>query len=300
MIEEATAPEATGQVAGAAPVSEGQAPATEALTTDTTPVVSETPTAWYAGATDETVGYIQNKGWTENALSAVESYQALEKFQGASEHELMRFPKDPAAEGAMDDIYTRMGRPDTADKYTVELPEGVQMDESRLGAITTAAHKHGVSQEALQAIALAEAEHGATAMAARAEEIATQQEIEYKNLQQEWGANHAEREELARRGLRDVLPEGTDKVALSTAIEEAIGTANTLKLFANVGQGRREDSIHDSSGDKPFGYTKEQASSDKSTLMAELKGDKERLSLYNKGVGDDINKMKRFNEILSS
>ena len=84
MTEEA-APEAIGQVEESAPVSEGQA-----------------ETTWYTGANDETVGYIQNKGWNDDPMKAVTSYQELEKFRGASEDQLIMFPKDVEAEGAFE------------------------------------------------------------------------------------------------------------------------------------------------------------------------------------------------------
>jgi len=174
-----------------APIETGQA--------DPAPVESGQATTWYTGANDETVGYIQNKGWSDDPLKAITSYQELEKFRGASEDELMKFPKDIGEDGVLDDIYTRLGKPETHDKYTVELPEGVQIDDNRLNAAREAAHKEGLSQKQFEAMAQFDAEYGSKAMLAMNEENAKQQEVEYQNLQKEWGSNAAEREELARR-----------------------------------------------------------------------------------------------------
>lgn len=280
------APAAEGQ-AVAAPEAQGQA--TQQPTTNN-PV-------WYDKAPDEVKGYIQNKGW-DDPIKAVNSYQELEKFRGASEKELLRLPKDPNAEGAFDEIYNRLGRPEAPDKYALDLGQDVQIDDVRLNSFREIAHKAGITQKQFEALAKADAEF----MTAATKEYETarvqKMEGEYQALIKEWGANASEREELARRGLLAILPQGGDKKELAAAIESAIGTAMTLKLFANVGDKiAREDRIPDSAGDRPFGYTREQALADKKALMSELKADNERLANYNKGIGPDYDKMQRILKI---
>ena len=285
-----TAPEAAeGQATDVAPeAQEGQA---------TTPETNETP--WYETADDETKGYIQNKGW-DDPLKAINAYKELEKFRGANENELLKLPKDAEAEGAFDEIYDKLGRPESADKYEIDLPEGIPVDEARLGAAKELAHKLGLNNAQLQALAEQDAQYMAQAMEAMETERAATQEAEYQALVKEWGSNANEREELARRGLKAMLPEGGDKEALSAAIEDAIGTAATLKLFANVGDKiGREAPINDGDNTRPFGYTSEQAAADRKTLMDEIKGDKERLDNYNKGIGPDVDKMQRLNKIIA-
>lgn len=273
------APEAAGQAE--APVSEGQA-------------------VWYESAPDEVKGYIQNKGW-DDPFKAVSSYQELEKFRGANENELLRLPKDPDAEGAYDAIYTKLGRPDSVDGYEINIPENVTVDDARLNGAKELAHKLGLNQKQLQGIIDFDSQYYSQAQAQYEEQVAQQQEAEYNALRREWGSNADEREELSRRGLRSILPEGMDKESTLTKIEDAIGTAAMLKLFANVGDKMaREDRIHEAGNERPFGYTKEQASADKKALMSELSADEKRLSAYNQGKGADYDKMRRLNEIIAS
>ena len=287
-MTEATAPADTGE-ALTAPVETGQA------SDDTS-----TQTNWYDSAPDEVKGYIQNKGW-DDPVKAVTSYQELEKFRGASEDQLLKLPKDMAEEGALDTIYDRLGRPESADKYDVQFPEGLEVDSNRLSAYQEAAYNIGLSQKQFEALATIDAEYMSQASAAYAQERAAKQEAEYAALQKEWGGNAQEREELSRRGLRALLPDGADKDSLVSQIEDAIGTAATLKLFANAGEKlAREDKIHESGDDRPFGYTREQAVSDRRALMSELSADSKRLDNYNKGKGPDFDKMKRINKIISS
>lgn len=274
-----TAPAVEGQ--GEAPQGEGQ--------------------AWYQNEsfTPELQGYIQNKGW-DDPLKAVTSYQELEKYRGANEDELLRLPKDPEAEGAWDDIYSKLGRPESADNYSVELPEGITIDEGRLGVYRDVAYKNGISQAQFEALAKADVEYQQSAYAEAMKELQAKQDADYESLRREWGKDADEREELSRRGLRAILPEGMDSGETISAIEQAIGTAATLKLFANVGDKlAREDALPDTSGDRPFGYTKEQAMADKQALMSELKGDSKRLAVYNEGKGSDFDKMKRLNRYIA-
>lgn len=282
-MSEETAPAEDGQAAEAAPAEEGQA----------------TETTWYEGANDETIGYLQNKGWDKDPLKAISSYQELEKFNGADADHLMKIPKDMAEDGALDSIYDRLGRPEAADKYTLDLGD-IQVDQTRMSMASEVAHKAGLNNAQFEALAKADAEYTAAAQETYNKEVAQQQEIEYQTLQKEWGPKAAEREELARRGLRSMLPQGVDKDSLTAKIEDAIGTANTLRLFANVGEKMsKEDVIHDSEGTHRFGYTKEQATADRVILMDELAGDIERRNIYNSNKGPDVAKMKRLNEMIS-
>ncbi|MEE9540671.1 MAG: hypothetical protein V3V85_04160 [Candidatus Thorarchaeota archaeon] len=285
-----TAPQLEEGQASAAPESnEGQA-----TQTPETPVPVDK--FWYDGANDETVGYIQNKGWTDSPMKALEAYQNLEKFHGVPADKIIKIPGEGES---MDAVYDKLGRPEAADKYEIALPEGVSLDTNRMKAMSETAHKMGLNNAQLQALAEVDATYMASAVAAHNEELALKQEAEYGDLKKEWGVNSAEREELGRRFLRDNLPQGVDKDALVSKIEEAVGTAVTLKLFANAGNAHREDNVPDSSGDRPFGYTREQAAADRKTLMSEMQGDPSRLDSYNKGIGPDIEKMKSLNKVIA-
>lgn len=285
-MEPQEAPAAEGQVADTAtPEAQGQAESEAAQS------------VWYDSAPDEIKGYIQNKGW-DDPIKAVTSYQELEKFRGASEDQLIKLPKDMNEEGALDAIYDRLGRPESPDKYELNI-EGADVDKDRLGFYAQIAHKAGITQQQFEQIAKADMEYWNSAMEKSQKQVQQKQEAEYKELMNEWGSNAAEREELSRRGLRSVLPDGVNADEVISKIEDAIGTAATLKLFANVGDKiSREDKIHDSGGDKPFGYTREQAIADKKSLMDEIKADPKRLNNYNQGIGPDVDKLQKLQKLI--
>lgn len=270
------APEANGQAQ--APEAQGQAP-------------------WYAveGVTDELKGYVQNKGW-DNPLKALTAYQNLEKYHGVPAEQIIKLPKDGEP---MDAVYNRLGRPESADKYDIKLPEGSQVDDNRLNSFKDIAHKVGLSQTQVNALAEFDVGYMSQIMEASQTQKIEQQKVEETELRREWGNAFEERSELGRRAIRTFAPDGVDKGEFLSKIEDAIGTKMMLKMFSNIGERIGEAKIIDGSGDRPFGYTPEQAKSDRQSLMNEIKGDKTRLDNYNKGVGSDLEKMNRLNKIIS-
>lgn len=277
-METQEAPTDAGQ-ATEAPADTGQATQTEAP-------------LWFDGAPDEIKGYIQNKGW-DDPIKAVTSYQELEKFRGANEKELIKIPKEGES---WDEVYTRLGRPETPEGYNFEFPEGMQVDEGRLGAFTAKAHELGLNQKQAMELIIADSEFSQAALVEMQEQMVQKSEAELAQLEKDWGKDaFAERAEMSRRLIRSSLPEGMDADSTLTAIEDAIGSANMIKFFSNIAEksGGREDRIPEGDGDRPFGYTKEQAVADKAALASEIQADPKRLENYNKGIGPDYQKMQK-------
>lgn len=107
------------------------------------------PAGWMDGLPEDARGYVENKGWKE-PTDVLASYQNLEKLRGVPEDRLLRLPDDPSAEGAMDDVYNKLGRPETPDKYTRALSEGFNDDVFK--DIAAEAHKMGVTDSQFQAL----------------------------------------------------------------------------------------------------------------------------------------------------
>lgn len=116
-----------------APVDAGQAP----------------PSVWTDGFSDEMKGYVETKGFADAGALAT-SYQNLEKLRGVPEDQLLRWPDDPAAAGAMDPVYTKMGRPETAAEYTNTLGDG--FDGGVFAAAAERAHQLGLGDGQFQGL----------------------------------------------------------------------------------------------------------------------------------------------------
>lgn len=279
---EETAPAAEGQAAEAAPEAQGQATESQ-------------KTFWYDTAPDELKGYIQNKGW-DDPVKAANSYRELEKFQGASPEQLIKLPKDGES---MDEVYDRLGRPKSPGDYELQLPEDNNLDEGFLGKIQEAAHIKGINSEQLNELVGTYIEYSTQVQQEQEQALMQQQTAELEQLKGEWGNAFDERAELGRRFVASNLPEGVDKASTLDAIEKAIGTATMLKMFANSGSNLKESKLPDDTGDKPFGYSREQALSEKKEFMQTIQADPDRLANYNKGIGPDIDKLKRLNKIVA-
>lgn len=271
-----TAPEGKGQVDNSTPDAEGQA-------------------TWYESANDEVKGYIQNKGW-DDPLKAVSSYQELEKYRGASEDQLIKLPKDGES---YDAVYDRLGRPESADKYDFTPAEDTSVDQGRLDTFKGIAHSAGLNNAQFEKVVSEISKYESSTIAQIQEAKTQEQTTQLEALKKEWGEGFEERAELGRRFVRKNLPEGLDRDQTLNAIEDAIGTAAMLKLFANSGAGTGEDKLPKADSDRPYGYTREQAIADKKALMSELKSSPERLQNYNSATGPDYDKMQRLNKMLA-
>lgn len=259
--------------------------------------------AWYDGLgfKDEDVGYIQNKAWKAPG-DVVNAYKNLEKFHGVPAEQIIKLPKDFADEKAMGDVYNRLGRPESADKYDYTAPEGVQVSEERMKWAKETAHKLGLNKSQFAALTNATLEYEGGLIKGMENELALKSETQMNDLKKEWGAAFDERKVLGQRAVRTFLPgDGEAKEAMLGAIEGAIGSAAMLKLFANIGERLGEDQIISSNGDRPFGYTPQQAMADKQSLMAELSdpANRSRLDAYNNGAGKDYDKMQQLLKIIA-
>ena len=263
--------------------------------------------AWYdvEGITDEQKGFLETKGWTDKPLELVKGYQELEKFRGVSADKLLTLPEDMTAEGAMSEIYDRLGRPENEESYEAfKVPEGAAaVDEGRMAFANKMAYGMGLNQAQRDAMVSATMEYETALAVEQQKTVELEQTAQLNEVKAEWKGQYAEREELGRRAVRAILPDGVDKGKALTAIEEALGTAVFLKMFANAGEHMGEDKITDSGeGGQKFGFSPEQAAHEKKELMDLLKsGSKEaqeRVRVYNTGKGADFERITTLNKLI--
>lgn len=276
---------------------------TQTNTNDTPPASTDTAAGggssapWYGdGLTDEDVGFIQNKQW-EGAQDVVKSYRELEKLNGVPKERLLKLPEDMSDVEALNSIYDKLGRPESADKYSMgEVPEGLTINEGFRDKMFNVAHAAGLSESQFKA--LSEAYNGSIAEQIAEAQAADQEagQAELQALQKEWGSAYEGRTALAKRAIKAF---GADEATLQL-LESGTGAAGLIKLFANIGEKLGEDKFVDDNtpGGKSFTKTPEQLKADKESLMNEIKANPDRLAAYNKGQGNDYQRVKRLNEML--
>ena len=242
--------------------------------------------AWNDGFDSDTSAYVANKGW-QSGSDMLSSYRNLEKFAGGSKS-LVEIPGDGADDAARNSFYSRLGRPEAADKYDIKMPEGAspEMTDWFKGA----AFKHGLSQK--QAESLYSEFNGMTGT--MGEQMAAQgaknSEADLKALKGEWGQAY---DQMVGSGRRAVAALGYDEASLST-LEAKMGTAEMLKMFAKVGSKMGEDEFVGDRGGAGGGFGLTPA--DAKQQMDSLKLDKEFMGQYLKGSPEAVSKMRRLME----
>lgn len=256
----------------------GQAPTAE-TPVESAPVTAETPietpakTNWYDGFSDEDIGLIQNNKWEESPAGLMEGYNGLLKLRGVPADQLIKVPGADDADG-WNGLYDKLGRPESADKYEFTPAEGAEYDDGRVKGFAEVAHKYGLNQEQAAGIVADVFAQEAQMIEAANKEREVQSQADLANLKSELGSAYEERVELGRRFVRDVVPGASDdeKAVIVDKIEQAIGTANLIRMFgeagfkANKGESRFVES---SSATTQFGMTPEQAKAEIQTMRTD-------------------------------
>jgi hypothetical protein len=257
------------------------------------------PKAWFDSFADEDKGYIQNKGWnnddgTKNLLA---SYKNLEKLRGVPEDRLLKLPENLEDAEGMGKIYERLGRPEKPEGYEFKAPEGVELDASRMAWAASLAHSIGLNKAQHKALVENTLKFEGDIFKAQTEKAEQDRLQSFTKLKDEWGSAYEERKTLAERGLMRFMTDGGKEGEAVAKLQQVMGHAEVMKLFANIGGKIAEDQVPAGDGVRPFGYSPEQAKADKASLINELNADKTRLAAYNSGKGPDYEKMQRLIKI---
>ena len=82
----------------------------------------------------------------EDVGSLGKSYLELQKMVGSR----IKVPTDESSEDEVNDFYSKVGRPDSPDKYAINLPEGVDYDKELIGKFYEVAYENGLSNKQAQ------------------------------------------------------------------------------------------------------------------------------------------------------
>jgi hypothetical protein len=241
--------------------------------------------AWNAGFDEDTSAYVQNKGW-QSPADILNSYRALEKFQGGSKN-LLELPGLDAEPEAWDSVYNKLGRPEDPDAYELSLPENG--DAELADWFKQTAHKTGLTAKQAQNLFESYNELIGSKSEQMQAQLAQNSEREVNELKKEWGQAFDVQIDAGRRAAQAL---GYDEAALSN-LEQKLGTGEMLKLFATMGSKMGEDGFVDGSrSDSGFGTTPAMARQQ----ISDLKMDKQFMGEYLKGNPEAVSKMKRLME----
>lgn len=203
----------------------------------TPPAGTSPAAAWHGYTAPEDVAWVTNKGWQAPA-DAVRSAREAEKLIGRDPNTLLTIPKanDPDAFRA---VMSKLGLPETADKYEFDKPEGLAIDDKYQTWARGTFHKLGMPAPMVKELTK---EHNAYIKATLAQQDTDYKlsvESDKKALLAEWRGG-TERMMAAAKTAATAL--GFDQDAID-AIERHYGYAKTMKLFAGLGQKLGDDSF---------------------------------------------------------
>lgn len=155
-------------------------------------------------------------------------------------------PDENAKPEEWDQVYNKLGRPETPDKYQFEFPADAPWDETQRAHIKGLAplfHKNGATQKQVNEFVRQQAELDKVAADAFRAKANTTQQTYDKTLQQEWGGDFQRNQNLAATFVKTYA--GAD-VETAAGLQLADGTyvldhPVMRRMFAKAGLERAED-----------------------------------------------------------
>lgn len=255
------------------------------------PAAGVTPTAqpssnsvWTAAFDEDTSAYVSNKGWKEPS-DMLMSYRNLEKFAGGAKN-LLELPPENATPEQLDAFYSKLGRPADPNEYGLKAPDGG--DPAMVEWFKGTAHKLGLSAKQAQSLFTEFNGMSGSMQEKLQSQMAQESEKAIGTLKQEWGQAY---DQMIGAGRRAATALGYDAGRLS-AIEDKLGTAEMLRLFATLGSKMGEDSFAGERSEGGFGVTPAAAKQQ----IADLRLDKGFMDKYLAGDRDAVGKFQRLME----
>ncbi len=205
----------------------------------------------------------------KDPVSLAKSYGEMEKHLGTS----LRMPAADASQEERDAFYTKLGRPESADKYDIKFAEGTAVDDNLLGAFRGVAHKLGLTQTQAQALGEWWAGQAQGMGEAQGGQIKADLETWDKDLSNTWGWQKDHNMVLASRALRTVIGDDAELGAKVTELLDSTGLGNhpeMVKLFHKIALRIGEDKFIT----EPTGPSSDDRVTAKSQIN-EIRGDKE-------------------------
>lgn len=168
------------------------------------------------------------------------SYGELEKSYGGA----IRIPGPDATEEQRAEYYTKLGRPETPDKYEIQFAENTPVDEKLLSTYRSEAYKLGLTQEQAKGLAEWWAGQAQGMGEAGSEDIKADLAKWDQELDQTWGWQKDRNIELASRALKTAIGNDAELGAKVVELLDSTGIGNhpeMLKLFHKIAMMQGED-----------------------------------------------------------
>jgi hypothetical protein len=241
-------------------------------TTAAPPATSTTGFDWKSvGVDDAGLNMVNDRQWKSPA-DLLKSYSNLEKLTGVPADQIIKLPKgnDPAA---WNEVYTKLGRPESADKYVIPVPEGQPKEFA--SEASKWFHEAGLPQSAVTKIAEKWNGFMDAQQKAHAEKQAQDQQIQVNELKKTWGAEYDKNASVVDRAAETF---GMNQDQLS-ALKQVLGPKGAMEFLHKIGSKIAVEGQGDPAGMTQRGEFTMNADQAKAEI-ARLKGDKDFARLF--------------------
>ena len=137
------------------------------------------------------------------------------------------------------EVYTKLGRPEAADKYEVNIPQEYNghFPENAVSEFKNVAHKIGLNNEQVKALVDYQMNTVKTQAESYVNEVGVQKQQTEEMLKQEWGYDYEKNVRSAKRALQVY----GDPEIMQLMQTEAGNHPAVVKLFARLGEDVTED-----------------------------------------------------------
>ena len=143
----------------------------------------EADTSWQSRYLSDDLRGNDTLGKFEDVGALGKSYLELQKMVGSR----IKVPTEESSDEEINDFYTKVGRPDAPEKYSVDLPEDSGYDQELIGQFYDVAYKNGLSNKQAQA-AIEFYNHINTDMSINQDAMMQQSRVDSEAaLKKEWG-----------------------------------------------------------------------------------------------------------------
>ena len=224
---------------------------------------------WNAVTEPEARAHLEAKQYANPAELALANYNLTKLQRGADD--ILALPAKDAPPEAWNDVWKKLGRPDTPDAYDLKFGEGVKTDDGMVKFGKELFHEMGLDPTRAQKAADKWNGFVAAQEAAMLEQARTQNQQEIDALSSKWGAD-LEKNKAA--GQRAVQALGLSNEFIER-LEDQIGSAPVVEVLAMIGRKSDEGGFTGGGGqmdpNNPATMTKEQATA----RITQLQGDAE-------------------------
>lgn len=232
-----------------------QEPVTEATQVDTTTTVPETPTGTTLGGqvAAETPAVEQGTTWKDSlpeefkndpSLQPITSVENLVKsFVNAQKmigSDKFIVPGKYATKDEWNALYNKLGRPEEADKYELQVDK--KQDEDFVKTYKQWAHEAGLSNAQAQTILKNYNEFAEGLQQNTTTQMQANQEAEMNSLRQQWGDQFEANAQLAAVAAQEIIAKDPSFKEFFT--DPAVGdNPNMIRLMERVGRMMQEDEL---------------------------------------------------------